>query len=217
LDKYNQNGWRDAIFNLVTNRLYSDFNYGPGHGNGHVMGGGESSIGYFNWVNTSIDANEMMGWAQTGSGADRNWKFRKVTVWACYSARVTSSPTAGSGFYGNWHNAFGINPYQMNALTGKNVGLFFNDTVLFYPYGLPLATTLSEVAAEFEKIWVMGANPYPGGADPNYSFQFAFAVTTGMFPEVLKAKPGMIGCYLLPYAGVYDNELRVNDYHQVRQ
>jgi len=119
--------------------------------------------------------------------------------------------------YANWHNAFAINPLQMTTLSGKNAGLFFNDDLQFStpPYGNP-GTDVCEVAAEFDKFWVGGANPYPGGADPNYSIGFALGVTTLLFPELNKAGPVLLGCPYLPFAGVYDDELMQNDFHQVK-
>jgi hypothetical protein len=193
------------------------------------MGGGEYQARWRNYVNATISANDMMSWAQTGaSGAtgDKRWKFRKVALWQCYSARVAgSSTTAGAGLYGNWHNAFGISPYQMNTLSGKNAGLFFNDDVFFtgpqgknqyYPYGNPPADS-AEVAAEFDKIWVMGANPFPGAADPNYSIQFAFGVVRNLYsPGFDKTAPVLIGCPFVPFAGVYDYQLMQGDYSQVK-
>jgi hypothetical protein len=62
----------------------------------------------------------------------------------------------------------------------------------------------------------MGAFPYPGGADPNYSIQFAFTVLTNLYsPGFGSNKPVLIGCPFLPYAGVYDDALMKNDYSQV--
>ncbi len=218
LNPYTESTWRAYVQERVTNRAYSDFNYGPGHGNGHIIGGGEFAWSFLNYVNTTIEANEVLGWAQAGSSGpngDKKWRMRKVTMWSCYSARMGGGQGLGGGTYGNWHYAFGINPHQLNTLSEKNVGLYFNEVLYFYPYGSP-ATDVSEVAAELDKIWVMGANPYPGGAEPNYSFQFAFNVTSQLFPELLKAGPVIIGCPFLPFAGVYDNELKQNDYHQVK-
>ena len=155
---------------------------------------------YLNYVNTIISAAEMQAWVATGgsgTNADRRFRMRKATMWSCYSARISQAA------YSTWHTAFGIFDGQMAHFTGKNAGLFFNDEIHAYPYGsYPFQTTLAEVAAEFDKIWVMGVYPWPGACDPNYSFQFALNVTSGMFPELNKAKPVIIGCPLLPYAGV---------------
>jgi len=205
-------GWPALVQSVVTNRAYSDFNYGPGHGNGYLIGGGEyaSWAWFLNYVNTKISAWDMQSWVQSGStgpNGNTRYKMRKVAMWCCYSART--------GVYGNWHNAFGINPYQMNTLSGKNAGLFFNDDLYFTYYGSP-PTDVAEVAAEFDKIWVMGANPWPGACDPNYAIGFAFGVTKMMFPELNNAKPLLLGCPYLPYAGVYDDALTVNDYSQVK-
>ena len=210
LNPTTQAGWPGLVYSVVTNRSYSDFNYGPGHGRAYLIGGGEYSISWMNYVNTSISANDMQTWVQTGAtgpNANTKYKMRKVTVWSCYSGR--------KGVYSSWYNTFGINPSQMNTLSGKNAGLFFNDELKFLPYGTP-ATDVAEVAAEFDQIWVMGANPYPGGCDPNYAFQFAYNVTLMMFPELAKAQPMIIGCPYLPYAGVYDDQLMNNNFSQVR-
>jgi hypothetical protein len=221
-------GWPALIQSLVTNRSYSDFNYGPGHGNGYAIGGGEydssSTIGHWrNYVNTKIFAADMAEWAQAGSfgtgNTNKDWRMRKVSMWACYTARVAGQRTAGAGLYSNWHQAFGIDntAKQMRSLKGKNAGLYFDDELAFGGYdpnGVP--TDVAEVAATFDKMWVMGANPYPGGADPNYSIQFAYGVTEMLFPELTNASPVLDGFFYLPFAGVYDDQLKVNDISQVK-
>lgn len=208
-------GWRALVQSLVTNRSYSDFNYAPGHGNGTLMGGDVYDPRYFwflNYVNTTISANEMQTWIQTGASGtngDPRYKMRKVTMWSCYSAGRQNQP------YGNWPNSFGINPSQMSTLSGKNAGLFFMGDLKFAYYGYP-PTDVSEVAAEFDKLWVMGADPYPGACDPNYAIQFAYNTTLMLFPELANALPVIIGCNYLPYAGVYDDQLTTNNFSQVR-
>lgn len=206
--------WATWLQTMVTNRNFSDFNYGPGHGNGFLLGGGEFCWSWMNYVNTTISANTIGSWVQTGAKEDRNYRMRKVALWACGTAWISQG-------YGTWPNAFGIRPpaQSANSLGMKNVGLFFNDKLEAYPYGVSsgFPTDLSEVVATFDKIWVMGANPYPGGADPNYSAQFALNVTLGLFPELRTAVPLLLGCPYLPYAGVYDDALMRGDASQVKQ
>ncbi len=215
LNPSTETNWPTFLQTVLTNRSYSDFNYGPGHGNGYLIGGGEYGppMTFLNYVNTTVSANQVMAWVQNGASAtnaSNRYKMRKVTMWACYTARV------GQG-YGNWAQAFGIvDPAKaVQRMQGKNAGLFFGDDLHFVSYGSP-ATDVAEVATELDKIWVMGANPYPGGADPNYSIQFAYGVTVGLFPELANAKPFLLGFYYLPYAGVYDDQLMVNDISQVK-
>ena len=212
LNPSTESGWRDLIQNLVTNRSYSDFNYAPGHGNATKMGGGEYEWSFRNYVNTTISPNEMQIWVRSGvsgPGGDPRCRMRKVTMWSCFSAGLVNQP------YGNWPSAYGINPSQMSTLSGKNAGLFFKGDLHFYPYGLG-ATDVSEVAATFDQLWVMGADPWPGACDPNYAIAFTYNVMTGMYGEITNAVPRLIGCPYLPFAGVYDDEPMVNNFSRVR-
>ena len=141
--------------------------------------------------------------------------MRKVAMWSCYSARVSHDPKSGVK---SWAGAFGINSpeVQLNSFGWKNCGIFFNYELAFNPYGSAnTPTDVEEVMASFDKWWVMGAFPFPGSASPNYSEQFAFDQTRGSFPELDKAGPVLIGFPLLPYAGVYDDELSRLDIHHV--
>jgi hypothetical protein len=71
------------------------------------------------------------------------------------------------------------------------------------------------VKEAFDVHWVMGQAPFPGGANPNYSMQFAYNTTLAAYSELSAAGPKLIGYPWLPYSGQYDNELRVLDRHQV--
>jgi hypothetical protein len=219
LNPTTQSGWKPFLQGCFTNLQYSDFNW-QGHGNHAWIGGGQYILSVMNYVSTKASSDEINGWmitnAKTAPG--RRYKMRKVALWSCYSARI-SHQTSAQG----WFNAFGIavTDNQINGLMWKNAGMFFNDELYFSPpgtgYGAPVPTDIEEVLATFDKYWVMGANPYPGGANPNYSVQFAFNVTLGLFPELNGAKPLYIGYPWLPYAGVYDDQLQKLDKHQVIQ
>ncbi|HVV02135.1 MAG TPA: hypothetical protein VHH88_12280 [Verrucomicrobiae bacterium] len=139
--------------------------------------------------------------------------------------RFPPGVSAGPGY---WPNALGIytTVQQENSLQDKNCGLFFENDVTFDPleqdtfYGSGSGAGpahLPEVAAAFEKYWVMGEYAFPGGADPNYSMQFAYNTILSLYPELVASRPVLIGYRWLPYSGQYDNELRVLDHHQVTQ
>lgn len=215
-------GWVPFIKGCITNIQYSDFNW-QGHGNQAWIGGGPwpTGLGYLNNVNTKISGDDMYGWvtANAKTAPGRRYRMRKVGMWSCRSARISHELAVGS-----WWLAFGIYlpDNEINALMWKNAGIFFDDDLYFAPpktggYGSPVPTDVEEVLATFDKYFVMGANPYPGGANPNYSIQFALNVTLGTFPELSGAKPVLAGYPWLPYAGVYDDQLRNLDKHQVVQ
>ena len=55
-----------------------------------------------------------------------------------------------------------------------------------------------------------------GDTCTNYAFAFAYNVIIGMYPQITNAQPKIIGCPYLPYAGVYEDELMVNNFSRVR-
>ena len=213
-------GWRPFIQGCMTNIQYSDFNW-HGHGNQSYIGGGPWMwpMTGLNNVNTTISVDDMNGWmtANAKTFPGRRYRMRKVTMWSCNSAHIGYDSKAGS-----WWNAFGIYKPgdEISTLMWKNAGIFFNKDLYVQPptggYGTP-ATDIEEVLATFDKYWVMGENPFPGGANPNYSIQFALNVTLGVFPELSTGAPILFGYPWLPYAGVYDNQLRdLNDSQVVK-
>lgn len=98
----------------------------------------------------------------------------------------------------------------------KNVGLFFTGGLPQFGYSGTLGGTSAEVAASFDNLWVCGPFSWSGGCDPTYSFAWAFNQTRGMYPELDKGLPAWIGFGYLPYAGIYDSELRTNNVSHVK-
>ncbi len=203
--------WATFLHDILTNRSYSDFNYGPGHANGYYIGAGPLPPGQ-NYVNTQIGVDQVEPWVVGIGNTNKNWRMRKVAMWGC----DTGNKRYTGGYHG-WPEAFGIRKtsVQIHSWTKKNVGLFFLDELEFQPYGDSHAS-ICEVASTFDEIWTEGATPYPGGCDPTYSFQFALESTLGMYPELSKAKPIIFGFLYLPYSGVYDDELMLNDISHVK-
>jgi len=204
LSQTGQAAWYIAMHNALTNVNYSDFNW-IGHGNAYTIGGGEYELASKNYINTNLDVLTVGSWARSPG---KTWKFRKGALWSCYSARKGQA-----GATGPMYLALGFACSQNRHLAGKNCELAFNEEV--YSSGYAGSQCISKVALYFDTIWTMGANPYPGGASPNYSMWFALAATRSAYPEIDRSDPVLIGCPKLPFAGVYDSELSVGDYHQV--
>jgi hypothetical protein len=202
----NQDSWTNWLHNTLTNRNFSDYNWGPGHANGYFIGGGPMIFNWMNYVSTTITAQDFKRFANSSSG---NWRMRKVAMWGCYTAR---GKMAGGGFYNGWSDAAGVRPTakQMTSFMWKNAGLFFNDELVSNPYGTP-ATTIYEVAEFFDFIWICGPDAYPGGCNPNYSIQRALMITEEMFPELKDCEPVLIGYPYLPYNGNNDFSLLMLD------
>lgn len=208
VDSGNQTTWLSFLQSMLSNRAYSDFNYGPGHSDGYYIGSGPKPPG-LNYVETIIGVDQVEPLA-VGNGG--NWRMRKVCMWGC----DTGNKKATRGYHG-WPEAFGIRDtaLQTHSWTKKNVGLFFLDEVPFQPYGTP-GVSLSEVAMDFDTIWIDGPMAFPGGCDPTYSFQFAVASAVGMYPQLTNSKPDIRGFPYLPYSCVYDDELMLNDISHVK-
>jgi hypothetical protein len=97
---------------------------------------------------------------------------------------------------------------------------------LFFHGGFPQAgyqNTQSgasvEVAVQFDMLWVMGPNQYPGGCDPTYAFSWALSKIRTINPEldIANSQPTLEGFPYLPYAGVYEDELTTNDVEHVKR
>lgn len=72
------------------------------------------------------------------------------------------------------------------------------------------------MADQFEVLWVYGVNPFPGGCDPTYAFQWAANQLIGMYPELNKAKPVGLGFRFLPYSTMYDSEIMLNNLQNIK-
>jgi hypothetical protein len=203
--------WPLFLHAVLTNRIYSDFNYGPGHANGYFMGAGPKPAGQ-NYVNDTIGVDMVEPWVFGLNNTNKNWRMRKVAMWGCN----TGNKSFTGGYHG-WPEAFGIRTtgQQIHGWTKKNAGLFFLGDLAFLPYGSS-HSTISEVAFSFDFIWIDGAVPFPGSCDPTYSFQFALETTLGTYPELVAAKPYLYGFPFLPYSSVYDDELMLNNISHVK-
>lgn len=205
VDPTTQYSWTNFLRDALTNTLYSDFDYGSGHGGADRIGGIS--------VDAEINAFQVASWAQAGAGtnANKNWRMRKVAMWSCYSGNLPIDHT-----YMVWTNAFGIRPtiQQLNSLMYKNVGLFFAGEVPLVGYGSSSATS-PEVATALDELWVAGPVFQAGLCDPTYAFGWAISQMIGIYPQVRNAKPVGIGYPYLPYTGIYDENLLMGDYSNV--
>jgi hypothetical protein len=217
LDTYNQSGWPSFVSNTVSSGAYSDFNYGPGHANGYMAGGGEYTVPSWNWVNTSIRSDDTHGWVIRGTngGSTRNWRMRKVEMWGCYTANTMQ---AGTGGLAGWPNCFGIRPtaVQNSTFIRKNVGLFFLGELRSGGYGSSGSDILATVVNNLNVFWVAGFNTYPGGCDPTYAYGYGVSCAIATYPQLGKANPWVIGYGYLPYAGIYDDQLMMLDKSPVK-
>jgi hypothetical protein len=193
---------------------YSDFTWYMGHSNGTELGGGPPGAHY---VNTYLGSGDV-ALASRPHGLP-NWRFRKVCLWGCYSD-ADPDVTAG-GTYKTWPQAFGIAPFrdQFNGLTPKNAGLFFHGGFPQAGYQNTQSGASVEVAVQFDMLWVMGPNQYPGGCDPTYAFSWALSKIRTINPEldIANSQPTLEGFPYLPYAGVYEDELTTNDVEHVKR
>jgi hypothetical protein len=192
----------DLHHRLTNDVSYSDFTWYMGHGNTTDLGGGPSGS---KWVTTYLDTSTAATWRGPKT-------MRKVALWSCYSdsdAAFNSKVQAPT-----WPDAFGIGrtSEQMLGFNRKNVGLFFRDVLYAVGYSGTSSDTSVEVATDFDALWVMGPDQYPGGCDPTYAFSWVLNQIRGMNPELNEAKPNWIGFGYLPFTAIYDDtELLTNN------
>lgn len=202
-----ESNWANQVYLSLTNIAYSDFGYYMGHGNGTEIAGGPPGSTFIKGYMPSVNVK-----AQVRAGeAGRNWRMRKVALWACYTDSFAASLAGGT--IPSWAEAFGINPTgkQTTSMASKNVGLFFQGGLPQGGYSGTLGGTCPEVSTLFDDLWVTGPTPFPGACDPTYAFSWVLNQIEGMCPEITKAMPHWIGFGYLPYAGIYDGELVTNN------
>jgi len=206
-----QQPWATQVYSALTQTCFSDFNYYMGHANGIGLGGsGPGSHFVMGWIDTTDVYSQVIACKTP------NWRMRKVALWACYTDAATpprgKDLTAG-GTYKDWPAAFGIRgtTQQMRSFMGKNVGLFFGGELPQGGYSGTYGGTSSEVAADFDQLWVTGPSSYSGGCDPTYSFAWAVRQIEGMCPLMLQGMPSWIGFGYLPYTGIFDSNLVTNN------
>lgn len=207
----NQTAWPLWLSNCVANPNFSDFEWFAGHANGLKIGSGPRPPGW-NYVETEIYAEDVATWAVK---AQPNWRFRKIAMWGCDTANKKLSGEDGQ-YYG-WFEAFGTRgtSLQLNSCMWKNVALLFDDELQAAIYDGGTVSSF-QVAAFFDMMWVEGMYPFPGGCDPTYSFRKVTAMTLHQYPELNTAKPLIRGFPYLPYSGVYDAELLINNTSNIK-
>ena len=201
----NLTNWSLLVYSALTNTMFSDFGYYQGHGNGSGLGGCPQGS---TWQLGYIDTTSV----RTFTTFPRpNWRMRKVALWACYSS--TPASTTAGGTFSTWPAAFGIRGTLTQLTKGmwKNVGLFFDDEIPDGGISGTTGGTVSEVALNFDYLWVAGPTPWPGACDPTYSFGWVLRQIEGMSPEIDRGKPSWIGFGYLPYTGVLDSQILTNN------
>ncbi len=105
--------------------------------------------------------------------------------------------------YPPFYQAFGIREtrYQWNYQVAKNVGLFFVGK-------LEQEYMWAEMEDYVDDLWITGPDPWHGACDPTYSFGWVVRQLLDNYPEADTAHPICIGFGWLPYAGIYDAELK---------
>jgi hypothetical protein len=192
---YSQNGWRQFMQEKLGSSLYSDATIGPMHG-------GPTSFGAVGAGNTA-SFRDVGTWA---SAAGRNWRMRKVALWACFTA------SGGTTFI----DAFGIRPKPLQDSTymRKNAGIFWLKDLPDYP---GRGWSMAKAAASFDEAWVCGPNAYPGGCDPTWGIGRTFNNLLAQYPALRNSGPVLAGYYWLPYSDLYDDELMGNVLTHVHQ
>jgi len=188
------NGWQAWFLQNLTNTLFSDVTFGPGHGSSTAIGSNFGEV---------VGAAAIKGAA---SSVGNNWRLRKVALWSCLATSI--APTATS--VPPLPDAFGIRPgsIQTAGIMRKNVGLFFQKE-------LNQQANNAEMEYGFDELWVTGPNAYPGGCDPTYTFGWAFRKARQRYAFWDDAGPIIIGCQYLPYTGIYDDTLATGNFAPV--
>lgn len=189
---------------------YSDLTIAQAHGSGSTIGGANSvSTNDFNTLDLGL-------WV---AGAPHpNWRLRKAALWACYSSSYKGRESMTTPYPG-FPTACGIRDKGLQEISfmRKNCGLFFNGLLPQGGFGGNTSVVTAHVAAFLDQTWVCGANQYPGGCDPTYSFRFAVNATRGVYnPQMDYAGPLLFGLGQMIYSSVYDDELLMLNYSDVK-
>jgi hypothetical protein len=195
--------FQDIMANGITNSAtFSELTIAQAHGSGASIGGGP-------YLSDKFYSGDLQKWT-TYCETPHNWRLRKACLFTCYNADLSLS--TGGGLYSSWPAACGIRDtgFQQTSLTYKNCGLFFVGEL---PQGFQNAETsafqaTADVADMVDTTWVCGANQYPGGCDPTYSFEFAVRASMGVYPDLAKATPAIAGFPLCVYNANEDEALR---------
>jgi hypothetical protein len=195
------------ILSHLTNAYYSDLTIGPAHGSGGTIGG--DPLGY---LPGSFSAFDLKNYVIRVGG--KNWRLRKAALWPCYSADVLKA-SAGGYYNTDFADACGIRPNVQEETTymRKNCGFFVLNEINQRGFsGGNGNISTAQVAEMLDQTWVCGANQFPGGCDPTYSWKFAIDSIRGMYsPELDQAGPRLGGYSKMIFSSVYDDLLMVGN------
>jgi hypothetical protein len=203
-----------AITNTYTTNAstYSDITISQAHGSGSTIGGANKNFtNDFNTLDLAI-------WMSRGP-LPNGRRLRKAAFWACYSSSYKGLQSMTTPYPG-FPDACGIRAQGLQEISymRKNCGLFFNGLIPQGGYGGNNSVVTAQVAEALDQIWVCGQNNYPGGCDPTYSFRFAINTTRGMYnPQLDSAGPLLFGLGQMIYSSVYDDELLMLNYTDVKR
>jgi hypothetical protein len=210
--------WTSFMPGNLSNPNYSDMTMGGVHCDGDTVG---SSHAYLPDKFSSWDLIGWLGGPLPGAHSEKGWRLRKAAIWGCWSGVYDTGSLP-------FPSACGIRPstQQMTSYCKKNAGFFFQGPApQVWITGYSTITTA--MAAEFlDEAFVSGANAYPGGCDPTYSFRWAVQATVDQYPEmnanpdtgvVGGAHPVGVGCQKLIYTTVYDDELTRLNFSHVKE
>jgi hypothetical protein len=207
-----QSFMQPAITNVITSdtSLYSDITISQAHGSGSTIGGANAIF------TNDFNSLDLARWTLFSPG--HNWRLRKAALWACYSSSFKGFQSL-AGMYPSFPEACGIRPTGLQEISfmRKNCGLFFNGLLPQGGYGGNGSVVTAQVAEALDQIWVCGANGYPGGCDPTYSWRFAVNATRGMYnPQMDAGGPLLFGLPQMIYSSIYDDELLMLNYSDVK-
>ena len=193
--------WKIGLLAQLTNSGISELTIAQAHGNSVVIGGGH-------YLPDEFD-NFALSLAVVGVDSP-NWRLRRAALWSCYSG----ADSATAGLYQNWAQACGIKDrwLQYNSVMYKNTGLFFGGKLQQF---LGPNTATADAAAFLDQAWVCGMYQYPGGCDPNWSYNWCIRATVGNYPSLANALPLVGGFDMCVYNAGQDERLRVGDVSQV--
>jgi hypothetical protein len=207
--------WETFLKPAITNTFatnactYSDITIAQAHGSGSTIGGANALF------TNDFNSLDLGLWVTTPKP---NWRLRKAAFWACYSSSYKGFQSMTTPYPG-FPDACGIRPQGLQEISymRKNCGLFFNGLLPQGGYGGNSSVVAAQVAEALDQIWVCGANAYPGGCDPTYSWRFAINATRGQFnPQMDSAGPLLFGLGQMIYTSVYDDELLMLNYSDVK-
>ncbi len=212
--------WADFLPATLTNVNYSDFDIIGAHCNGETVG---YSLAFYPDKFSTTNLFDWLGDKHAGS----SWRLRRTTIWACWSGEL---PGVYSGYL-SFPEAVGIRPVtkQMTTYCHKNAGLFFGGRApqIFVHDGNTI--TSAQASTMLDEAFMCGANPWPGGCDPTYSFRWAITSLAGAYPEMMfepkadgspsttSSQPLGVGCPKLIFTTTHDSEITTLNFNAVKE